>query len=488
MPVKYHLLPGRQPVSSLVLERHNLKMPRLKIIRSNAQRGSAESRSCGSSGDKRAKEDTKARNCMSYEFDKPNLAEVTVHKVMDVFRGTKAVVEKLKGCCKYTKKDIQSLEESKRVIQELAAELYRVSQNSEVLSRACKNDDTGNPKECKKFILEWAEELKPTLQKIVGVPPSERSSEVRGAEEQSQSEPTEPQSPAQELKMKDSQHILSEWAKSLRSLPEGSVSAGQDVTQVLEELGSQWKRGLLPNILPILEFIMWSVIRDRPEEGTIPHLWLSTKQRFRCADAVQHIPDSVWKWINNMSDDVQLDPKTANPGLKLSEDGKRVQMGVIIESTSSNYPVLTSQKYDGWWCVVGKEGFTSGRHYWEVQLSGKQDWRVGVIRESAPRNGFVDLNTRTGYWTLRLQNSHFRALTLPATILSVKLVPSRLGVYLDIEEGQLSFYNVERRSHIYTFNATFTEKVYPVFGTTETGIDLEIVDTGGEKRMRSKNV
>lgn len=132
-------------------------------------------------------------------------------------------------------------------------------------------------------------------------------------------------------------------------------------------------------------------------------------------------------------------------------------------------------KFDGWTCVQAKEGYGTGRHYWEVDVRKKREWRVGVVKESAPRNGYVTLNTKTGYWNLRLQLGTLMALTEPVTKLDLP-TPSKIGVYLDIEEGHVSFYDVEKGRHIYTFNVDFKETgiIYPVFGTVETDRALVI--------------
>lgn len=123
---------------------------------------------------------------------------------------------------------------------------------------------------------------------------------------------------------------------------------------------------------------------------------------------------------------------------------------------------------------MGKEGYVSGRHYWEVEV-GERDWRLGLAKSSAVRKGFRSLNTDTGYLTLRLERSmDLKALTVPATQLPNCLVPRKVGVYLDYEQGQLSFYDVEKRSHLYTYNENFTEELYPVFGTVEVVKDLMI--------------
>lgn len=106
---------------------------------------------------------------------------------------------------------------------------------------------------------------------------------------------------------------------------------------------------------------------------------------------------------------------------------------------------------------------------------GERDWRLGAAKASALRQGFHSLNTDTGYLTMRLERgTELKALTVPPTLLSHALMPRKVGVYLDYEQGQLSFYDVEKRSHLYTFNEKFTEELIPVFGTVEVLKDLMI--------------
>ncbi|MGH0161735.1 UNVERIFIED_CONTAM: hypothetical protein FKN15_054551 [Acipenser sinensis] len=89
------------------------------------------------------------------------------------------------------------------------------------------------------------------------------------------------------------------------------------------------------------------------------------------------------------------------------------------------------------------------------------------------------MTPQQGYWTVEWW-SGFTALTDPQTPLPLSLKPQKLGVYLDYEEGQLSFYNVETRSHIYTFtDIEFNpnEKLYPLFCTyRKTDLVLESPD------------
>ncbi|XP_058867815.1 butyrophilin subfamily 2 member A2-like isoform X2 [Acipenser ruthenus] len=178
----------------------------------------------------------------------------------------------------------------------------------------------------------------------------------------------------------------------------------------------------------------------------------------------------VWKWIVAASVDVTLDPDTAHPRLTLSAEGKRVRLGETRQRLPDN-----PERFDYRRCVVGREGFTSGRHYWQVQVVGNTLWTLGVSRESAPRKGEFSLSSQQGYWTVWWSVGEFIALTAPRVPLLRSLKPQKLGVYLDYEEGQLSFYNVETRSHIYTFtDMEFNpnEKLYPLFCTLDSETDL----------------
>ncbi|MBN3287816.1 TRI39 ligase, partial [Polyodon spathula] len=91
------------------------------------------------------------------------------------------------------------------------------------------------------------------------------------------------------------------------------------------------------------------------------------------------------------------------------------------------------------------------------------------------------MTPQQGYWTVRWSGGEFTALTDTQTPLHLSLKPQKLGVYLDYEEGQLTFYNVESRSHIYTFtdmDFNHNEKLYPFFYTRDrnTGLVLESPD------------
>ncbi|TNN59301.1 E3 ubiquitin-protein ligase TRIM69 [Liparis tanakae] len=157
---------------------------------------------------------------------------------------------------------------------------------------------------------------------------------------------------------------------------------------------------------------------------------------------------------------VTLDPETAHPKLVLSEDKKHVFHCDVALSLPDNperfYPGVS---------VLGKEGFSAGRLYYEVQVKGKTEWDVGVGLQSVNRKGGNILNPETGYWALgmRKDKSYW---ALSSTPIRVPLVgrPQRVGVYVDVEWGQVSFYDVESASHIYSFTGySFNERLFPYF-------------------------
>ncbi|XP_058250295.1 butyrophilin subfamily 1 member A1-like [Hemibagrus wyckioides] len=156
--------------------------------------------------------------------------------------------------------------------------------------------------------------------------------------------------------------------------------------------------------------------------------------------------------------DVTLDPDTAHPKLILSADGKQVR----YEDTPQDLPD-TPHRFN-FLCVLGKQSF-SGRFYYEVQVREKTDWILGVMRESINRKEWITWAPPSGVWTLDLRNENqYRALAGPDIPLTLREKVEVVGVFVDYEEGLVSFYDVKSRSHIYSFTGqSFTEKLYPYF-------------------------
>ncbi|KAM5152257.1 nuclear factor 7, ovary-like [Mantella aurantiaca] len=152
-----------------------------------------------------------------------------------------------------------------------------------------------------------------------------------------------------------------------------------------------------------------------------------------------------------------LDPGTAHPNLVLSDGLTSVKYGDTKLPLPDN-PKRFSQCI----LVLGSQGFASGRHYWEVDVGDKTAWDVGMASESSNRKGKIKLNPKNGYWAIWLRNGNaYKALESPSKTLILNTKPKRIGVYVDYEGGQISFYNADDMTAIYTFTATFTEKLYP---------------------------
>ncbi|XP_058867929.1 uncharacterized protein LOC117965865 isoform X1 [Acipenser ruthenus] len=418
-----------------------------------------------------------ARDARSMSWNKPNLSNPKIPGLLRrVFKGSDRK-------SRHQEVGEWSLEECRHSIMELAKEMNRVVKNS-AIPTPVSSEDTCSLEECRCFIMKWAGDLDKLVQtpkqsQSAGQVEQRKGAELRNKEDLPGPEGEELSEGAgkkqgeeldqeEEQRLKDGHDIIMQWARELKTVPENSVSAGEAVEQGLAELVKEWKQGKLSNILPIMEFIMWALIKKKTYKGMLKSQNIGAG---RC------IPDSVWQWIHKASvDSLTLDLDTAHPRLTLPVDEKHVKS----KRQDHNNP----QRFDYRRCVLGKEGFSSGRHYWELGVGENTFWRLGVSRESAPKKGKFSMTPQQGYWTVGWSGDEdkdeFTALTDPQTPLPPSLKPQKLGVYLDYEEGQLSFYNVETRSHIYTFtDMEFNpnEKLYPFFWSLEYK-DLALVSPG----------
>nr|XP_056722171.1 E3 ubiquitin-protein ligase TRIM7-like [Euleptes europaea] len=164
---------------------------------------------------------------------------------------------------------------------------------------------------------------------------------------------------------------------------------------------------------------------------------------------------------------VTLDPDTAHPQLILSEDWKSVRRGEKAQALSSN-----PERFDQYGAVLGREGFTAGRHFWEVLVGSEERWAVGVARKSVGRKGELLFSPEGGIWAVGKWGGHYRAsIKDREPPLSLTGEPKRIRVRLNYAGGRVAFFDADRGSLIHEFSgASFSgETLLPFFWVSEKG-------------------
>ncbi|KAM9500636.1 butyrophilin subfamily 1 member A1-like [Clarias gariepinus] len=160
--------------------------------------------------------------------------------------------------------------------------------------------------------------------------------------------------------------------------------------------------------------------------------------------------------------DVTLDPDTA-----YTAEGQKVPQGDTQQENLTDPPERFSDNHS----VVGKQSFSSKIFYYEVQVVEKTGWTLGVVRENVNRKERLAWKPHYGFWTVSQLGNHYRANADTDVPLPLREKVEKVGVFVDYVEGLVSFYDVESRSHIYSFTGqSFNENLYAYLFTWKNDV------------------
>ncbi|XP_054832468.1 zinc finger protein RFP-like [Eublepharis macularius] len=172
-----------------------------------------------------------------------------------------------------------------------------------------------------------------------------------------------------------------------------------------------------------------------------------------CEVRLQQTLDKVLRKVN-----VTLDRNTAHPQLIVSWDMK----SVICGDRSVNYLLDNLERFDSLKSVLGREKFTSGRHWWEVEVGDAHGkWAVGVAKESVKRKGKIRLNSDTGFWVMKnpWSNTSYSSYQQSYRVPTVQIPPRKIRVLLDYEEGCVEFFDATNQRISAFSSASFSGQI-----------------------------
>uniref|UniRef100_UPI0037E79B71 nuclear factor 7, brain-like n=1 Tax=Semicossyphus pulcher TaxID=241346 RepID=UPI0037E79B71 len=221
-----------------------------------------------------------------------------------------------------------------------------------------------------------------------------------------------------------------------------------------------------------------SAVEEELQKHNVPFLssykHTQTRARVQCSesdpqlvsgaliDVAKHLGNLSFRVWEKMKDRVHfspviLDPNTANPWLHLSGDLSSVRHGDTKQQLPENPERCTEYPI-----VLGSEGFSSGKHSWEVEVGDHQVWFLGLAKESVDRKGELSASPEYGIWCLRYHTGKYT--NGAGQTVTKKQSLQRIRVQLDYDRGEVFFSDAEDETHIYTHRDTFTEKLFPYFG------------------------
>ncbi|XP_020504772.1 zinc-binding protein A33 [Labrus bergylta] len=270
-----------------------------------------------------------------------------------------------------------------------------------------------------------------------------------------------------EEESRDLERLNRQRQKQLKQLKERGkkiIEQGRDLERAIAVLNGKLAEEDSPNLLKEIQDLI-----KRSQVSLVLPAEVDTE--VRSGQFVGPIQYRIWKHMKSCLypniTSVTFDPNTAHPNLSLSKSCTSVWFDEDKDKQDCD---PSPGRFHYYYCVLGSKGFTTGRHYWEVEVAHKTAWRLGVAREDIERGEMDATGTSSGLWTLALKGGSVLACTDPEptkVIVSVRL--ARIGVFLDCENEEVSFYNAVSMAPIYTFTmGTVMVPLFPFYNPCDS--------------------
>ncbi|XP_040923320.1 E3 ubiquitin-protein ligase TRIM21-like [Toxotes jaculatrix] len=231
----------------------------------------------------------------------------------------------------------------------------------------------------------------------------------------------------------------------------------------------------------------FAFLQNFPHPSLLPHVRDLSSFRFNRHLEIQHIQKSLSSCVSQLQSllnkfntevnesyvsnvatlrylqqydvNILLDPDTAHPLLILSEDRKQVRysMGSGLWANQNMNPNTFTEHL----AVLGQRGFLSRKFYFEVSVGQKTEWCLGVATASVQRRGALVRSPNSGLWAIWFLEDKFETFCCPGMTVFLGKV-EKVGVFVDYDGGQISFYDVQTATLIYSFTeCIFFEELYP---------------------------
>ncbi|XP_066096544.1 fibronectin type III and SPRY domain-containing protein 2 [Saccopteryx bilineata] len=166
----------------------------------------------------------------------------------------------------------------------------------------------------------------------------------------------------------------------------------------------------------------------------------------------------------------RLNEHTSHPWLTISEDGLTAVRSE--RRTPAREPLPSNTRFTRCVAVMGNLIPVRGRHYWEVEVDERLDYTVGVAFEDVPKQEDLGANCRS--WCMRHKwvspRHKYEFLHNKMTPdIRITVPPKKIGILLDYENSNLSFFNVDISQHLYTFSCQLHQFVHPCFSLEKPG-------------------